>query len=132
MTAPTNVLSPAAGLSWDYICAFRRTGAMEPKDSYDTAAVISDLQATFGDDATALPPALLERLLNAAPWTYSWLRWFSQSIRRLEAADHFSLLRDRLVLAEKYDEALSVLYQLAETPNSSSLDITRDQSEIML
>jgi hypothetical protein len=109
MTAPATILSPAIGASWDYIDAFREAGAPEPKDSHETAAVMSQLRKTFGDDAMALPPALLERLLNTAPWTYSWLRWLAQSIRRLEAADGFSGLRDRLVKPEKYDEALSVL-----------------------
>lgn len=55
---------------------------------------LAGLRLIFGENVLALPPPLLERLLNTAPWTYAWLSWLSRSVRCLEPTEGFCRLRE--------------------------------------
>jgi hypothetical protein len=112
-------------MSWDYVLAYRQNGAVELNDKDGVERTLSDLRETFGDDFMALPAPLAERLLNAAPWTYAWLHWLSNSLRGLEPVDGFAGLRDRLRQHERYDEALSVL-QVADRLSEAGLMVGFD------
>lgn len=83
------------------------------------------LRSFFGQDATVLPVLLLERLLNVAPWTYEWICWLADSLKRLAAADGFERLRKRLIDPDKFMEAWSVL-QVAERAQSTGFQIGFD------
>jgi hypothetical protein len=100
-------------MTWAHVLAFRQSYEPTLNELHETERVISHLRSIFGEHVMGLPPPLLERLLNAAPWSYRWLHWLSDSIRRIEPMDGFVLLRRRLVNPGQYNEALSVL-QVAE------------------
>ena len=94
-------------LTWADISAFRRGG--ELRDAPELEASLDHIRETFGERPMALPVTLLERLLNAAPWTEEWLCWLSAAMRRTETADGFQALRERLIDPDRHQEALSVL-----------------------
>src|ERR1700722_440172 len=113
-------------IDWEHILSVRRqhvdAAALACADA-ERASV--HLRSLFGEDVMALPLPVLERLLNFAPWTYRWLCWLSDAMRRVEAASGYAGLCDRLRDSLKFDEACSVL-QVAERLAAVGLRVSFD------
>ncbi len=113
-------------ITWPYVFATRReTGALSAREIDETQLALSHLRSIFGEDVAGLPIPLLERLLNQAPWTYQWLTWLSDSMRRVEQMHGYTSLRERLINPTKFDEACSVL-QVAERLVAADLQVSFD------
>jgi hypothetical protein len=116
----------AAGVSWPYIVERRRTQFPAAlAGSADNDRALAHLQDFFGNDVLALPQPLFDRLINVAPWTYDWIRWFSDSLSRLASAVGCERLRERLTDPDRFMEAWSVL-QIAERIQATGCQIAFD------
>lgn len=111
-------------LDWPHII---RTRGAVPEELLNA---LNHLRSLFGERVEALPPRVLERLLNFVPWTGDWLIWLSRSIRSVEGAGRYQSLRERLTDAARFDEACSVL-QVAERLVAAGLDVGFDQPALV-
>jgi hypothetical protein len=108
---------------WPFILSARRAGASQADD--DFAVALSHIRTLFGERVEDLPPLLLQRLLDLAPWTRDWLVWFSRAVRSVEAAGGYVGLQRRLIDPARFDEACSVL-EVAERLVEAGLTVDFD------
>ena len=94
-------------------------------DRAEAERAFEELRSFFGGDPMALPIPVLERLTNAAPWTYEWLLWFANSLRRLAATQGYAELCSQLRDTIKYGAACTVL-QVAERLEAVGLEVGFD------
>lgn len=114
---------PHPQLSWEDIVETRQddTG-LSPVEAAEAALALAHLRSVFGEDVMSLSESLLRVLTNRAPWTYRWIAWFSDCLKRLAPSMGYSSVVKRLKHRKEFSEALSV-FEVAERTHAAGFAV---------